>query len=116
MSEAMPDNSYILLAIATAAIVTLALRALPFVLKNAIKDSPLLLALNRAMPLGIMVILVVYCLAAIDLADPPLATAQLIACLVTFLVHRWQRNLFLSISAGTAICVLLANGVLPALF
>ena len=109
----MPDNSYILLAIATAAAITLGLRALPFMLKNAIKDSPLLLALNRAMPLGIMVILVVYCLAAIDLADPALAIAQLIACVVTFLVHRWRHNLFLSIAAGTACCVLLANWVLP---
>ncbi len=110
----MPDNSYILLAIATAAAITLGLRALPFMLKNAIKDSPLL-ALNRAMPLGIMVILVVYCLAAIDLADRPLAIAQLIACAVTFLVHHWRRNLFISIAAGTASCVLLANWVLPGL-
>lgn len=111
----MPDNSYILLAIATASIITLGLRALPFMLKNAIKDSPLLLALNRAMPLGIMVILVVYCLAAIDLADRPLAIAQLIACAVTFLVHHWRRNLFISIAAGTASCVLLANWALPGL-
>ncbi len=62
-----------------------------------------------------MVILVVYCLTAIDLADRPLATAQLFACLVIFLVHRWQRNMFLSIAAGTASCVLLANWVLPGL-
>ena len=109
----MPDNSYILLAIGTAAAITLMLRALPFVLKNAIKDSPLLLALNRWMPLGIMVILVVYCLAAIDLADSQLATAQLAACLVTFLMHRWRHNLFLSIAAGTGSCVLLANWLLP---
>ena len=111
----MPDTSYILLAAALAASITLLLRSLPFVLKNAIKDSPLLHALNGWMPLGIMVILVVYCLAAIDLDDPALAIAQLIACAVTFLVHHWRRNLFISIAVGTASCVLLANWVLPGL-
>ena len=111
----MPDNHYVLLAIGTAAAITMALRALPFALKNAIKDSPLLLALNRWMPLGIMVILVVYCLTTINLGDRQLATAQLAASLVTFLVHRWRHNLFLSIAVGTGSCVLLANWLLPVL-
>lgn len=111
----MPENSYILLAIGCAAAVTFLLRALPFVLKNGFRNSPILLALNRQMPLGIMTILVVYCLAAIELADPQLTTAQLLACVVTFLVHRWRYNLFLSIAAGTGSCVLLANWLFPTL-
>ncbi|NLD14699.1 MAG: branched-chain amino acid ABC transporter [Gammaproteobacteria bacterium] len=110
----MPDTSYILLAAALAASITLLLRSLPFVLKNAIKDSPLLHALNGWMPLGIMVILMVYCLSMIRPGNGPLATAQLVASVVTLLLHYWRRNLFLSVLAGTGTCVLLANGVLPA--
>lgn len=36
----MPSTNYIFLAVGTAVVVTFLLRALPFVLKNAIKDSP----------------------------------------------------------------------------
>lgn len=111
----MPSLSYMLLAVGTAAGVTFLLRALPFVLKNAIKDSPLLHALNGWMPLGIMVILVVYCLANINLANSQLATAQLVATAVTFAIHLWRHNLFLTVLAGTGTCVLLANWVLPVL-
>lgn len=111
----MPDNSYILLAVGTAVLITFILRALPFVLKNAIKDSPLLLALNGWMPLGIMVILVIYCLAAIEPANSRLALAQILAALVTLVIHWWRHNLFLSVLAGTGSCVLLANWLLPAL-
>lgn len=111
----MPDTSYIFLAVGTAAAVTFLLRAAPFVLKNTIKDSPLLQALNGSMPLGIMVILVVYCLAGIRFADPVLAWSQLVATPVTMLLHLWKRNLFLSVLSGTLVCVLLANWLLPAL-
>ena len=111
----MPSTNYIFLAVGTAVVVTFLLRALPFVLKNAIKDSPLLHALNGWMPLGIMVILVVYCLANIGLGNTQLAIAQLIATAVTFAIHLWRHNLFLSVLVGTGTCVLLANWVLPAL-
>ena len=111
----MPSTGYIFLAVGVAMAITFLLRALPFILKNAIQDSPLLLALNSWMPLGIMVILVVYCLSMIDPADSRLAGAQVIATLVTVAVHLWKHNLFLSVLAGTGTCVALANGLLPAL-
>ncbi len=111
----MPDAGYLLLAVGVAALMTFMLRALPFVLKNAIQGSPLLRALNGWMPLGIMVILVVYCLTAIDFADPVLAVAQLLAALVTWAVHLWRHNLFLSVLTGTLVCVSLANWLLPAI-
>ena len=87
---------YIALAIGCAAVITFALRALPFAIREAIKDSPLLAHLNAWMPLGVTAILVVYCLRMIDLHDTSLASAKLAGIAATVAVHLWRGNLFLS--------------------
>lgn len=103
---------YIALAIGCAAVITFALRALPFAIREAIKDSPLLAHLNAWMPLGVTAILVVYCLRMIDLHDTSLASAKLAGIAATVAVHLWRGNLFLSLFVGTGVCVVLANGCL----
>ncbi|MGC3001629.1 branched-chain amino acid transporter permease [Streptomyces sp. G35A] len=64
-----------------------ALRALPFAIREAIKDSPLLAHLNAWMPLGVTAILVVYCLRMIDLHDTSLASAKLAGIAATVAVQ-----------------------------
>jgi hypothetical protein len=63
----MPDPSYITVALAVAVGITVTLRAIPFGMKNVIKESALLADIGRWMPLGAIVILAVYCLAAIKI-------------------------------------------------
>ncbi|VUZ27056.1 Uncharacterised protein [uncultured Comamonas sp.] len=109
------DWRYVALAIGCAAAITFALRALPFAIRETLKDSPLLAHLNAWMPLGVTVILVVYCLRMIDLHDTSLATARLAGVAATVAVHLWRGNLFLSLFAGTGVCVVLANGWLAGL-
>ena len=101
---------YLALAIGRAAGITFALRPLPFAIREAIKDSPLLAHLNAWMPLGVTTILVVYCLRMIDLHDTSLASAKLAGIAATVAVHLWRGNLFLSLFVGTGVCVVLANG------
>lgn len=110
------DWRYVALAISSAAAITFALRALPFVIREKIKDSPLLAHFNAWMPQGVTVILVVYCLHMIDLHDSPQTTARLAGVVVTVLVHLWRSNLFLSLLSGTGVCVVLANGWLAGVF
>ncbi len=109
------DWTYLAIAIGCAAAITVALRALPFVVRGALEDSALLANLNAWMPLGVTTILVVYCLSDIGLPTSSPAIAQVVAVVATVAVHWWKRNVFLSLAVGTITCVGLANWVLPAL-
>ncbi|HLR12263.1 MAG TPA: AzlD domain-containing protein [Burkholderiaceae bacterium] len=111
----MFDWAYMAAALATAAAITLMLRAAPFAIKNLIRRSSLLRDLNVWMPLGITTILAVYALSRIDLANTADVIAQGTGIVMTVMVHRWRHNIFLSLVSGTAVCVFLANVVLPRL-
>lgn len=105
----MPDTGYLLTAIGTAAAITFALRALPFLLPRSFAERPLVAYLRDALPVGVVLILAVYCLVDIDLSDVRSATAQGVGAVATIGVHLWRRNLLLSLLIGTVIAVTLAN-------
>lgn len=90
------------------AVVTLALRALPFAFKQLLRGSPLLDFLGIAMPVGVMTVLVVYSISGTHDA-PGGVLAALIAAAVTFALHAWRRSMALSIIGGTACYMLLVN-------
>ncbi|GAA1938131.1 branched-chain amino acid transporter permease [Kitasatospora viridis] len=108
----MPDTRYLILAVAVSAAVTWALRALPFTVLAPLRASPVVRYLGARMPAGVMVILCVYCLRDLSLADHR-AVAPLAALAVTVGLHLWRRNALLSILGGTAASVLLASTVFP---
>ena len=62
----MPDYPYIVAALAVAVAITVALRTAPFLIKNTIDESPLLIDVGRWMPPGAIAILACYCLTRID--------------------------------------------------
>lgn len=111
----MLDPMYVATALAVAVLITVSLRAAPFVMKNAVKESALLGDIGRWMPLGAITILAIYCLSRIDITGPGHGAAQLNGVAVTVAAHWWCRNMVLSIVAGTAACLLMANWLLPAL-
>jgi branched-subunit amino acid transport protein AzlD len=100
---------YIAGALAVAVVITVALRATPFVVKNTIDQAPLLIDLGRWMPLGAIAILACYCLTRIDYLDNNHGLPQLSAVAVTVTIHLWRRNAVLSILTGTVACILLTN-------
>ena len=101
----MPSNvtvPHTLLLIAVIAIVTLALRALPFILFPQGKKTPdIVLYLGRVMPPAVIGMLVIYCFKDIDFTSVSSAVPALAAALVVVLLHVWKRNTLLSIAAGT---------------
>ncbi len=113
----VPDPTYIATALTVAVTITVALRAIPFALKNAVAESTLLADIGRWMPLGAITVLTVYCLAyclaQIDLTRPTRGLPELAGVAVTVAVHRWRHNVVLSIVTGTATCMILTNWVLP---
>jgi branched-subunit amino acid transport protein AzlD len=63
------------------------------------------------MPLGVMVILVVYSLRDLPLADHAHALPDILALTATLAPHLWRRNAVLSILGGTAVHVALTSAL-----
>ena len=108
----MIDPAYTATALVLAVSIAVALRAIPFGLKNAMRGSAALDELGRWMPLGAVTILAVYCLTSIDIGESNHGIPELSGVIVTAGMHLWRHNLILSLITGTAVCVTLANSVL----
>ncbi|QGU08694.1 Branched-chain amino acid transport protein (AzlD) [Corynebacterium occultum] len=90
------------------AIVTLALRQLPFSALKRLKGSEFIGMLGITMPVGVMAALVIYTLHS-QLESPGGLSASLIAVGVTVILHAWRRSAGLSIVGGTLSYMLLVN-------
>ena len=92
------------------ALVTAALRFLPFLLFGGKRKTPrLILSLGRLLPFAIMGMLVVYCLKSVDLTTVGGFLPELIAVATVAILHLWCRNTLLSIIAGTVTYMLLVQ-------
>ena len=101
MNAATPSAGYLLAGLGVMFLVTVALRAAPFIALTRLRDSEVVRYLGRAMPAGVMVVLVVYTLRdttmEIDSWVPALAALAL-----TVAVHLALRRAAASIVLGTA--------------
>ena len=104
----MTENTYIWLSVAIIALVTAALRFLPFALfGNGRKTPKIIEKLSSMLPYAIMGMLVVYCLTSFSSLGGFLPA--LIASAVVVLLHVWKRNTLLSIISGTVCYMLLVQ-------
>ena len=107
----MPDLHSALM-IAIIALITAALRFLPFLIfRENRKTPPLVSYLGQVLPYAIMGMLVIYCLKGVSFAAFPFGIPEMIGCLVVILLHIWKRNTLLSIGAGTVCYMLLVQRV-----
>lgn len=98
--------------IAVAAIVTLFIRAIPFVLFGGKREVPETVTyLGKVLPPAIMVILVVYCVKGINLMVGNHGIPELLSIAVVASLHIWKRNTLLSIAAGTILYMILVQVV-----
>lgn len=106
MTDTMPSTGYLLAGLGVMFVVTLVLRAAPFVALTRLRDSQVVRYLGRTMPAGVMVVLVVYTLrdTTTDLGSWLPAAAALA---VTLGVHLTLRRAAISIVLGTATFMLL---------
>lgn len=101
----MPEWLYITLAVLISAAITWALRAVPFLLIERIRESDLLQDLNVNMPVGIMTILVFYTLRHTDVLHAAPLTATVAGLGITAAIHWWRRGPVLAVLAGTVVHV-----------
>lgn len=98
--------------IAVAAIVTLIIRAVPFVAFGGKKEVPSTITyLGKVLPPAIMVILVIYCVKGINLFSGSHGIPELLSIVVVALLHVWKRNTLLSIGVGTILYMVLVQVV-----
>ena len=100
MPESVPGAGYVLGALVVMFVVTVALRAAPFLALSALKNSAFVDFLGRTMPAGVMVILVMYTLRNVGESTWLPATVGLAG---TIIVHLWRRNAALSTVVGTGL-------------
>lgn len=108
-----PDNVYLVAATFAMALVTLLTRLTPIILPKRLLDVPLLLAVNKALPLSVMTLLILTSLhwqqpkampnaMNISLGLSPLLVAEILALLVVLLSYHWKKQLLLSMLVGIA--------------
>lgn len=108
----MTGNIYYIIAIAIMAIITAALRAIPFLIFSGKRKAPQsIVTLSNLLPYAVMSMLVVYCLKNISFASVNSFMPELISCVIVIALHLWKHNTILSIVAGTVIYMLLVQMV-----
>lgn len=98
--------------IAVAAIVTLIIRAVPFVAFRGKREVPETVTyLGKVLLPAIMVILVIYCVKGINLFTGSHGFPELLSIAVVALLHIWKKNTLLSIAVGTILYMILVQVV-----
>ena len=106
-------NLHSILIVAVVALVTIALRFLPFFIFGGKRKTPeIILYLGKVLPYAIMGMLVIYCLRSVTTGSMGNSIAQLLACGVVVVLHLWKRNTLISIIGGTIAYMVLVQMVL----
>lgn len=98
---------YNISAVAIMAVVTYALRALPFIAFRNRQVPKYIEYLGKYLPFAVMAMLVVYCLKGIDLLSGNHGLPEIIAAAAVALLHIWKRNTIISVVAGTVLYMVL---------
>ena len=94
--------------VAAMAIVTILLRALPFLLFR--KQTPAYISyLGKVLPPAIIGMLVVYCLKDMTPSLPPFGLPEMIAAACVVIIQAWRRSALLSILSGTVLYMALVQ-------
>lgn len=101
------SDSRVLILIAVMALVTMAIRFIPFILFNGKETPEYINYLGKYLPYSVMAMLVVYCLKDVSVTSKPYGIPELMGVLVVAGLHIWKRNTLLSIVAGTVIYMVL---------
>ena len=106
----MNKTLYSVLIVAVVSLVTVALRAAPFLIFGD-KPPKTVRRLGTVLPYAVMGMLIVYCLKDVSLTQAPHGLPELIAGSVVIALHLWKKNTLLSVLVGTAVYMLLVQFV-----
>ncbi len=91
---------------------TMLTRFVPFILFNENRKTPAFIQyIGKVLPSAIFGMLVVYCLRNVSIFQGSHGIPELIAIVVTVLLHLWKKQMLLSIAGGTVCYMLLIHFV-----
>ena len=103
-------DTHAVLTIAVCAVVTAALRFLPFAIFGKNRNTPEVITyLGRVLPFAIMGMLVVYCLKDMSFTGAPFGIPETLGCAAVAGLHAWKRNTLLSIGVGTVVYMIMVQ-------
>ena len=89
---------------------TMLTRFLPFLLFPAGRPTPKYIQyLGKVLPAAVFGLLIIYCLRNVNLLAGSHGIPELISILVVVALHRWRRQMLLSIAGGTVCYMLLVQ-------
>ncbi len=97
-----------LITIAAAGAATLLTRVVPFIAFRR-RTPAVVTYLGRVLPAAVFGMLIVYCLKDVQLSAGTHGIPEALGIAAVVLVHRWRRNMLLSIATGTGLYLLLVN-------
>ena len=105
------NDKQLILSILVISLVTIFLRAAPFLLLSGRKTPAVITELGKVLPYAIMGMLVVYCLKSVQFRSLSGFLPELISGSVVIGSYLWKRNTLISIVAGTVCYMLLVQFV-----
>ncbi|MGE4368793.1 MAG: branched-chain amino acid transporter permease [Burkholderiaceae bacterium] len=105
----MTDTDYVLIVIVVMGLITLGLRALPFVAGRWLRRQGIVHKLGATLPLSIMTLLLLHSVVDAARQNPAGAWQEALAVVMVGLIQWRTRNTLLSIVAGTSAYVVMRN-------
>ena len=91
---------------------TLLTRFLPFIIYPANKPTPKYIQyLGKVLPFSVIGMLVVYCLKGVSIVSSPYGLPEFISIGGIIILHKWKKNMLLSIGGGTILYMVLIQYV-----
>ena len=104
------DVKHSILIIAVIAIVTMAMRYMPFLVFGEKRKTPKIINyLGKVLPFAMIGMLVVYCFKDVKPLAFPYALPEIIAALIVGATYLWKRNTLISVASGTVSYMLLVQ-------
>lgn len=100
-----------LILIIVMSLVTVLIRAIPFIVFNGKETPEYINYLGKYLPYSIIAMLVVYCIKSMSIIKSPHGLPELISIVIVALLHAWKRNTLLSIVVGTIVYMMLRQMV-----
>lgn len=100
-----------LILIIVMSLVTVLIRAIPFIVFNGKETPEYINYLGKYLPYSIIAMLVVYCIKGVSIIKSPHGLPELISIVIVSLLHAWKRNTLLSIVVGTIVYMMLRQMV-----
>lgn len=96
--------------IALCALGTMATRFLPFLIFSENRKTPAFIQyIGNYLPSAIFGMLIVYCLKDVSFTSGTHGFPELFSILVTVLLHKWKRQMLISIAGGTTCYMIILN-------